>query len=229
MKIEFACTGNCMSGGLGVGSGVIYETLVDDALTTNAWFRGADTGYLRLGSTHQQIGYLNDCRKLTISGTYPATLEMRAGGTSDETANKCFYQTKFSGWVGLTVNTIAKDNICQLKGVQSASYGDITVTRGVLVFDSASSWRNGTNVTVRAEGTLKIASENTFNRDIAVLRLEEGAKIDIPSGVTQVFAEGWLGNTRMRPGSRYATGSVSYVTGGGAFRIAGGGTIVVFR
>lgn len=229
MKVEFACTGNCMSGGFGVGSGVVYETLVDDALTTNAWFRGSDTGSLLLGSTHQQIGYINDCRKLTISGTYPATLEMRAGGTSAETTSKCLYQTKFSGWVGLAVNTIAKDNICQLTGVKSASYGDITVTRGVLVFNSASSWLNGTNVTVRADGTLKIASENTFNRDFAVLRLEEGAKIDIPSGVTQVFAEGWLGNTRLKAGSTHASGAVDYVTGGGAFRIAGGGTMVLFR
>ena len=127
------------------------------------------------------------------------------------------------------MNTIAKDNICQLTGVKSASYGDITVTRGVLVFNSASSWLNGTNVTVRADGTLKIASENTFNRDIAVLRLEEGAKIDIPSGVTQVFAEGWLGNTRLKAGSTHASGAVDYVTGGGAFRIAGGGTMVLFR
>ena len=229
MKVEFACTGNCMSGGFQVANNVVYETLVDDALTTNAWFRSSGAGSLLLGSTHQQIGYLNDCRGLTISGTYPATLEMREGGTSAETSSKCLYQTKFSGWVGLAVNTIAKDNICQLKGVQSASYGDITVTRGVLVFDSASSWRNGTNVTVRADGTLKIASEDTFNRDFAVLRLEEGAKIDIPSGVTQVFAEGWLGNTRLKAGSTHASGAVDYVTGGGAFRIAGGGTMVLFR
>ena len=73
------------------------------------------------------------------------------------------------------------------------------------------------------------ASENTFNRDFAVLRLEEGAKIDIPSGVTQVFAKGWLGNTPLKAGSRHATGSVSYVTGGGAFRIAGGGITILFR
>lgn len=229
MKVEFACTGNCMSGGFQVANNVVYETLVDDALTTNAWFRSSGTGSLLLGSTHQQIGYLNDCRGLTISGTYPATLEMRAGGTSAETSSKCLYQTKFSGWVGLAVNTIAKDNICQLTGVKSASYGDITVTRGVLAFNAASSWLNGTNVTVGAEGTLKIASANTFNKDVAVLHLAEGGTIDIPAGVTQVFAKGWLGNTPLRAGSRHATGSVSYVTGGGAFRIAGGGMTILFR
>jgi hypothetical protein len=154
---------------------------------------------------------------------------MRAGGTSAETSSKCLYQTKFSGWVGLAVNTIAQDNICQLTDVRSASYGDITVTRGVLAFNAASSWLNGTNVTVGAEGTLKIASANTFNKDVAVLHLAEGGTIDIPAGVTQVFAKGWLGNTPLKAGSRHATGSVSYVTGGGAFRIAGGGMTILFR
>ena len=131
--------------------------------------------------------------------------------------------------MGLTANTIDRDNTCVLNNVQSESYGDVTVTRGIMSFSANSSWLNGTNVTVGAEGTLKIASANTFNKDVAVLHLAEGGTIDIPAGVTQVFAKGWLGNTPLKAGSRHATGSVSYVTGGGAFRIAGGGMTILFR
>ena len=234
IKVVFASQGNYMGKGFLFGYGAIFETEVDDVFTTNAWLSCANSttvdDTLDLKATHQQLGWFVPGNYTpTIKGEYPSALEIRVGATSSELTTKRFNGTKFKGWVGLTANTIATNNTCVLNNVQSESYGDVTVTRGIMSFSANSSWLNGTNVTVGAEGTLKIASANTFNKDVAVLHLAEGGTIDIPAGVTQVFAKGWLGNTPLKAGSRHATGSVSYVTGGGAFRIAGGGMTILFR
>ena len=101
--------------------------------------------------------------------------------------------------------------------IYSQSYGDVTVTNGVLEFAADASWLNGTNVTVSGSGTLKINKANTFNREHAVIHFADNGRINVPAGVTQVFAEGWDGNNKMR--GIYDAGNSSRVTGGGAIQI----------
>ena len=101
--------------------------------------------------------------------------------------------------------------------IYSQSYGDVAVTNGVLEFAADASWLNGTNVTVSGSGTLKINKANTFNREHAVIHFADNGRINVPAGVTQVFAEGWDGDNKMR--GIYDAGNSSRVTGGGAIQI----------
>jgi hypothetical protein len=114
-----------------------------------------------------------------------------------------------------------------LSGAAVASCGDVTVTNGVLEFASDASWLNGTNITVSGAGTLKISAAKTFSRDHAIVRFADNGKIEVPTGVTQVFAEGWDGDMVMA--GTYRTGECSRVTGGGAIRIGRMGLIVTFK
>jgi hypothetical protein len=86
---------------------------------------------------------------------------------------------------------------------------------------------NGTNVTVSGSGTLKLNAANTFNREHAVIRFADNGAINVPSGVTQVFAEGWDGENQMR--GTYKSGSSSRVTGGGAIRVGDVGFRMLVR
>ena len=110
------------------------------------------------------------------------------------------------------------------------SHGDIKVTNGVMEFAHNASWLNGTNVTVAGTGTLKLNSPTTFNKEHAVIRFADDGKIELPSGMTQVFAEGWDGDTQLRPGTIYTSANLpAHVAPGGAIRIAGGGMTLIFR
>ncbi len=113
------------------------------------------------------------------------------------------------------------------ESVYSLSYGDVSVTNGVLEFAAGVTWLNGTNVTVSGSGTLKLNTANTFNREHAVIRFADNGAINVPSGVTQVFAEGWDGESQMR--GTYKSGSSSRVTGGGAIRVGDAGFMIVIK
>lgn len=110
--------------------------------------------------------------------------------------------------------------------IYSQSYGDVAVTNGVLEFAADASWLNGTNVTVSGSGTLKINKANTFNREHAVIHFADNGRINVPAGVTQVFAEGWDGNNKMR--GIYDAGNSSRVTGGGAIQIGKLSGLILF-
>jgi len=52
----------------------------------------------------------------------------------------------------------------------------------------------------------------------------------VPEGMTQVFADGWDGSTHLKPGTRYTSANLpDHIAPGGAIRIAGGGTMILFR
>ena len=103
------------------------------------------------------------------------------------------------------------------------------MTGGTLQFDADSSWLVGTNVTVSGTGTLAINSANTFNEEFAVVHFAGGGKIDVASGVTQKFAEGWLEDAKLAPGRYTAANLPAHVSGAGAICIAGQGTLIVFH
>ena len=103
------------------------------------------------------------------------------------------------------------------------------VTGGTLQFDADSSWLVGTNVTVRGTGTLAINSANTFNEEFAVVHFEDGGKIDVPAGVAQKFAEGWVDGVKLPPNRYTAANLPAHVSGAGAIIIAGQGMMILFR
>jgi len=166
----------------------------------------------------QNITFDNDTRYTNIVGD-GGTLELAP--TEDQVL--ALNQLRFAGMVSLQKHGAATLTLTnRTASAYSQSYGDVAVTNGVLEFAVGATWLNGTNVTVSGSGTLKLNAANTFNRDHAVIRFADNGQIYVPAGVTQVFAEGWDGDTKMS--GTYTTGRV---TGGGAIRIGPAGLIVI--
>ena len=139
-----------------------------------------------------------------------------------------FNRMRFEGMVSLQKHGSATLTLTNKTATAySQSSGDVAVTNGVLEFAAGATWLNGTNVTVSGSGTLKLNAANTFNRKHAVIRFADNGQIYVPAGVTQVFAEGWDGDTKMS--GTYKTGSSPRVTGGGAIRVGDTGFRILFR
>ena len=172
-------------------------------------------GVIDVGSTRQCIQdvtvYNNNDKYYAIVAGDGGTLELAP--TEDQTV--ALNQLRFEGMVSLQKHGAATLTLTNKTAeIYSQSYGDVAVTNGVLEFAADATWLNGTNVTVSGSGTLKLNAANTFNRDHAVIRFADSGAINVPPGVTQVFAEGWDGDKRMR--GIYTSGRV---TGGGAIQV----------
>ena len=158
----------------------------------------------------QNITFDKDTRYTNIVGD-GGTLELAP--TEDQVL--ALNQLRFAGMVSLQKHGAATLTLTnRTASAYSQSYGDVAVTNGVLEFAVGATWLNGTNVTVSGSGTLKLNVANTFNREHAVIRFADNGQIYVPAGVTQVFAEGWDGDTKMR--GIYTSGRV---TGGGAIQV----------
>ena len=181
--------------------------------------------FIDVGSTRQciqNLSFNNATFKTTVAGD-GGTLELAP------TANQSISLTNllFTQSVSLQKHGAAD---LTLVGGAAESYGNVAVTNGVLEFAADASWLNGTNVTVSGSGTLKIHAADTFNREHAVIRFADEGKIYVPAGVTQRFAKGWDGDTKMRDGLYETGGKSSRVTGGGAIQIGKlPGLIMIFR
>ena len=185
-------------------------------------------GVIDVGSTRQCIGdvtiYNNNNNYYAFVAGNGGTLELAP--TNDLTI--ALNQLRFEGMVSLQKHGSATLTLTnKTASVYSKSYGDVAVTNGVLEFAAGATWLNGTNVTVSGSGTLKLNAANTFNREHAVIRFADDGVIEVPAGVTQVFAEGWDGENRLR--GTYKTGSSARVTGGGAIRVGDTGFRILFR
>ena len=158
----------------------------------------------------QNITFDKDTRYTNIVGD-GGTLELAP--TEDQVL--ALNQLRFAGMVSLQKHGAATLTLTnRTASAYSQSYGDVAVTNGVLEFAVGATWLNGTNVTVSGSGTLKLNAANTFNREHAVIRFADSGVVEVPPGVTQVFAEGWDGDTKMR--GIYTSGRV---TGGGAIQV----------
>ena len=177
-------------------------------------------GVIDVGSTRQCI------QEVTFSQLYYKTTVVGNGGTLElaPTANQSISLTNLLFTQSVSLQKHGAYALT-LTGGAAASYGNVAVTNGVLEFAADASWLNGTNVTVSGSGQLRINSANTFNRKHAVIRFADNGTIYVPAGVTQVFAEGWDGDTRMS--GRYETGSSSRVTGGGAIHVGTLGIMMI--
>ena len=234
-KSEVACRfevpGNAIMKYQSTGSGKL-EATVDYAWNGTDGIGVLDIygagGVIDVGSTRQCIQdvtvYNNNDKYYAIVAGNGGTLELAP--TEDQTV--ALNQLRFEGMVSLQKHGAATLTLTnKTASAYSQCYGDVAVTNGVLEFAAGATWLNGTNVTVSGSGTLKLNAANTFNREHAVIRFADSGVINVPPGVTQVFAEGWDGDRRLR--GTYKTGSSSCVTGGGAIRVGDTGFRMLIR
>jgi hypothetical protein len=201
---------------------------VSDAMSGILNGNGQLRSVFEFNATTQRIDAVRSVHNSTLNGSYPAMCEIIEGYPAADAGNSTFaIRGQVTGGLGFTMSG---PNVICLSNRVFESHGDIKVTDGVMEFANNASWPNGTNVTVAGTGTLKLNSSTTFNREHAIIRFAEGGKIELPQGVTQVFAQGWNGDDALTPGKIYTAANLpSRISGAGAIRIAGGGIMVIIR
>lgn len=157
---------------------------------------------LDLHGTTQHMGKLLGLHSAaTIHSDAPATLFVahagdvkRDGSTQVAQANVA---GKFTGRVSL-VKTGA--DTLPMTGASTSS-GEVVCKAGQLAFSETGSWKNASAVTVDgATAEIAVAARNTFGKN-AVLRIANGGKLTVPSGVKLRFAEYWLNGVKQSDGS----------------------------
>ena len=191
---------------------------------------GTGTHVLDLHCTTQRCQKLGVMPRGTLTGQYPAMLEVFEGRLA---ADPIGYSVvgEVTGGVGLHM---CGTGTLMLTNKTFASCGDLKVSNGVMEFAAGGSWPNGTNVTVCGTGTLKLGSGDTFDKKHAVIRFAETGKIEVPAGVSQKFAEGWVddgnGYAMLAGGRLYTAENLpAHISGAGSIHIAGHGVTVIIR
>ena len=183
------------------------------------------------------------CQRLAVhpqgilTGEYPGMLDIYEGRRPATDKPGYMVNGQVNGGVGLHqcgVGTLTFTNHV------FASCGDLEVSAGTLEFTDDATWLNGTNVTVRGSGTLKLAAGGRFNGLHAVLHLgaeTDTWKIDIPAGQTQAFAYAYDADGNLLPSGDYgnaASGAArqrfaAHFTGNGVIRVRRHGTQLLIR
>ena len=230
MHVVFACAGSTtkayfdMHGNSGKNT---FECAADDAISASNLYMRSQAVLTITNCTIRFPRFYSDSTAVKIEGKDGGCFVLTNGWTAAEVSSRLFRGT-LAGDLSLTMAG-ADGRTQRLYGCVATSCGDVEVTGGTLQFDSNSSWLVGTNVTVRGTGTLKINSANTFNEEFAVVHFADGGKIDVPSGVVQTFAEGWVDGNKLAPGRYTASNLPAHVSGAGTIRIAGSGFMVIMR
>ena len=229
LHVVFACPGSSSARYVemhGNGGKNTFECAADDAITAPyLYMRNAAT--LTLTNCTVRFPCLYSDNTVTIEGRDGGRFMLTNGWAAADVASKAF-KGKLEGDLSLTMaGTVGCTQ--RLTGCVATSCGDVEVSGGTLEFSSDSSWLVGTNVTVRGTGTLKIGQSETFNKDFAVVRFEDDGKIEVPSGVVQKFAEGWVGDRKLKGGRYSAANLPAHVSGAGAINIFGAGAMLIFR
>ncbi|MCQ2391347.1 MAG: hypothetical protein MJ240_07975 [Kiritimatiellae bacterium] len=168
-----------------------HEFTVDEAFEDTVLVFDHTSGKMELNGTHQKFAVVmsgsissfvpgNVRNQLIgkVNGVYPAKMEVTEGAY-DTAVTNC--GVKFTGWVTLAKSGAGKHRM--LPQAQE-SYGDVEVSGGALEFDDGATWLNGTNVTVKGTGTLKLGGK-TF-RDDCVFSLEgDACTVDLADGMEQ--------------------------------------------
>jgi hypothetical protein len=179
---------------------------------------------MRLNGTHQRWRFIYSSNNAgTIEGD--GCIEIAQGVLNEAATASTNLTSVLSGRVSIEMSGSGWQ---RLRSRAFASYGDITVSDGTLTFTDGASWLNGTNVNVKGTGTLKLTSANTFNPQHAVIRFADSGKIEIPAGMTQKFAEGWIGDRRLS-GVYTAANLPAHISGSGAIQVKGVGFSIIFR
>ena len=227
LHVVFACKGSYSPRYFDLyGANNFFECTVDDAITAPYLYLRS-SGTLSLTNCTVRFPCFYSDTSAVLTGSDGGCLEITSGWTSADVDSR-LYRGKIQG--DLTLRMSGQDgNRQRLSGCVATSCGDVEVTGGTLQFDADSSWLVGTNVTVRGTGTLAINSANTFNEEFAVVHFEDGGKIDVPAGVAQKFAEGWVDGVKLPPNRYTAANLPAHVSGAGAIIIAGQGMMILFR
>ena len=199
------------------------EFHVDDAFENTGVHLSGNQSSLRLNGTHQRWKFIHGVSNGTIHGD--GGLEITQGLADEAMTANTNLAAAITGRVSIEMSGPGWQ---RLKTRAFASSGDITVSDGTLAFTDGATWLNGTNVNVKGTGTLKLTSANTFNPQHAVIRFADGGKIEVPAGMTQKFAEGWVGERRLS-GIYTAANLPAHISGSGAIQVKGVGFSIIFR
>lgn len=228
---------------------VVVETAVDFALTNGfvqVGGNGTDVGAcvalpsgsyaLDLQATTQRCQKVAVLKNGTLTGEFPARLEITEGWRAGDPEGYRSFSGQVVGGVGLHLcgpGTLTVTNAL-------ASCGDLEVSDGALELTGDGSWLNGTNVTVRGAGTLRLgAGRRRFGRK-AVLHLGAAADswaLDIPSGAVWSVAAAFDAEGRkLSPGTygnaasgAWDTRYAAHFPNGGVLRVRGGGLMLTIR
>ena len=210
---------------------------VDDVFTDTGFLFTSDRGgTLELGATHQRMKWLCSGKNVefvakggmlrgTVRGDWPATLEVTSGvPDGHEAVTNCGAQ--ITGWV-----TLAKSGagVHRMLARAYESFGDVAVSGGRLEFDAGATWLNGTNVTVRGTGTLKVGSAGTFRDDVRIRAEGADWKLDL-TGLQK--AESFVVDGVPMPGGDYGAGHAklgAHFTGPGILRVRQVGIFLILR
>jgi autotransporter-associated beta strand protein len=230
MHVVFACAGSTskayfdLHGNSGRNT---FECTADDAISASNLYMRSQAVLTITNCTIRFPRFYSDSTAVKIEGKDGGHFMLTNGWTSAEVSSRPFRGT-LEGDISLTMAGVA-GRTQRLTGCVATSCGDVEVSGGTLEFSSNSSWLVGTNVTVRGTGTLKIGQSETFNKDFAVVRFEDEGKIEVPSGVVQKFAKGWVGDRELPYGQYTAANLPAHVSGAGVICIAGKGLTIIMR
>ena len=195
------------------------EFTVSDAMTNGTLVVGSEYrygsfrrsiaggGHLELNATTQRVERIAVFERGTVHGSAGslvrvygaqglATHDASGEETGDLKAEWQFIEGEIGGGVGLEM---CGTGTLTLTNRAFASSGDIIVTSGTIDFAGGATWLNGTNVLVRGTGLLRLG-QRTFGSQ-AKLRLADGGRLSLASGVVQRLSECWVGDERVSGGT----------------------------
>lgn len=195
------------------------EFTVSDAMTNGTLVVGSEYsggsfrrsiaggGHLELNATTQRVERIAVFERGTVHGSAGslvrvygaqglATHDASGEETGDLKAEWQFIEGEIGGGVGLEM---CGTGTLTLTNRAFASSGDIIVTSGTIDFAGGATWLNGTNVIVRGTGLLRLG-QKTFGSQ-AKLRLADGGRLSLASGIVQRLSECWVGDERVSGGT----------------------------
>ena len=176
---------------------------------------GRNESYIRLNGNDQSFGNLNIVNPygyITTPSDKPATFAF------DQTSDWTPRADVFQGPISLSKGGMATVTI---NSSMQTTGGDLTVTGGTLAFGESGVLSSVTNITVSGEGSLVslVSKANLPNHKESILRLNDGGKLQIPSGMNLKVAELYIDGYKRRDGN--------YTAGNAADIVAGEGSLIV--
>ena len=176
---------------------------------------GRNESYIRLNGNDQSFGNLNIVNPygyITTPSDKPATFAFDQ--RSDWTPRADVFQGPISLSKGGTATVTINSSLL-------ATGGDLTVRGGTLAFGESGVLSSVTNITVSGEGSLVtlVSKANLPNHKKSILRLNDGGKLQIPSGMNLKVAELYIDGYKRRDGN--------YTAGNAADIVAGEGSLIV--
>ena len=195
------------------------DCCVDYALTNRTIYCSSGAPAIRLHDTVQHVRDLYVSRtQSTMTGEYPATLKV--GDRTDYG----LMAGSIQGWVGIDKCGTGE---LVLTNQVFASAGDLSVSKGTLTLGADASWKNGTNITVSANGVLALDGDRQFSGRFSVLRISGSGVVRLSPGGRHRVASAWIGDTELPPGIYGGSDAPESANKEYAEHFIGSGTLVV--